>query len=71
MLIFDGQLQLVSNESGHYRPTAQDLAQAVTILRNRYGQDMFRLKVKDISGGRGSSAPDEDAYLFLGRIAAL
>jgi len=44
LLVFDGRLLLITNQSGHYRPPPRALAQALDALR-RAGADLSRARV--------------------------
>ena len=45
LLVFQGELLLINNQSGHYRPPPQALQQAITVLKGA-GLDLTKVKVK-------------------------
>lgn len=53
-VLFAGELRLkhgvinyINSMSGHYLPSTQDLLRAVTLLRDKYGCDLTRMRVED------------------------
>ena len=46
-----GKITKVSNSSGHYRPSTSDLLNCVTALGRKYGVDLQKLAVTDMSTG--------------------
>jgi hypothetical protein len=64
--LVSGNITFISNTSGHYRPSVQDLLQCVTILRDKYGCDLTRIRV-EVTKSQFSSDTFKSAEVFLKR----
>ena len=76
--VLGGRITFISNESGHYMPSTQDLMACVGVLQNRYGANLSRIKVKDLQAkhewdsaseflARGGNPPRQGRVIGRGR----
>jgi hypothetical protein len=54
ILVYNGDLKYISNESGHYQPDAQKLSNAIAVLMEEYGLDLMTTidSIRDEAGGQ-------------------
>ena len=62
-----GRITFISNTSGHYRPSVQDLIQCVTVLRDKYDCDLTQIKVEVVTGSKWKTDRWPSAHEFLKR----
>lgn len=62
--VAQGVINYINSMSGHYRPSTQDLLKAVTLLRDKYGCDLTRIRVED--GAANTKWPTAAEFLKCG-----
>jgi hypothetical protein len=70
MRIAKGLIKYISNESGHYQPTASQLANAILVLQEEYGLPILGSleEVVDISSGQKISIKPAEVMAFVARM---
>jgi hypothetical protein len=63
LLVEKGKIQVMTNESGHYLPKRQHLANALEILQKKHALDLSKIVVRDIS--RADPNEEINALRFL------
>ncbi len=65
MMLASGVITFISNTSGHYRPSLQDLLNCLTILRDKCSCDLARIKVEVVTSSKWKTDRWSSADEFL------